>query len=106
MLPLAAVLPPWPASHAMAVAQDITPLPFHDLAERVTDRYEGRLLAAGMSPPSPAEEQLGVRWVYAFRLMTDQRNLLNIRLDAETGRFLEVAGRGQIEALKHEKDDD
>jgi hypothetical protein len=95
-----------PSPGGRVEAQDLTPLPFHDLAERVTDRYEGRLLAAEIDRPTEMEQRLGTRLVYEFRLMTAKRNLLNIRMDAQTGRFLEVAGRGQIEAQRNDKDDD
>ncbi|WP_374303195.1 PepSY domain-containing protein [Paracoccus sp. (in: a-proteobacteria)] len=48
----------------------------------------------------PAERDLGAELVYQFRLLTPQRNLLDIRIDARTGRFLSVAGRGQLAARK------
>lgn len=85
---------------APAAAQDFRPLPFHDLARRVDDRYRGRLIGAGIVRPTPHEQDLGAALVYEFRLMTPQRNLLRIRMDARDGRFLEVAGRGQIEAMR------
>lgn len=81
-------------------AQDFQPLPFHDLARLVSERYEGRLVGAEMRRPTPHERDLSVALVYEFRLLTPGRNLLNIRLDARTGRFLEVAGRGQLQALR------
>lgn len=93
-----------PAARQAACAQDFQPLPFHDLARRVTDRYEGRLIGAEMRRPAPPERDLGVALVYEFRLLTPDRNLLKIRLDARTGRFLEIAGRGQLQALR-KKDD-
>ncbi len=80
------------------VLQTFRPLPFHDLAARVSARYAGRMIAAQSSPPTEFERAMGVQLVYEFRLMTPQRNLLNIRLDARDGRFLTVAGRGQLAA--------
>lgn len=38
--------------------------------------------------------------MYQFRLLTPQRNLLDIRMDARTGRFLSVSGRGQVQARR------
>lgn len=108
-------LPPSPVPRhhiaAPANAQDFRPQPFHELAERVHDRYRGRLIGVQIAPPTPDERDLGAELVYEFRLMTPQRNLLRIRLDARSGRFLEVAGRGQIEALRkggsrHDNEDD
>ncbi len=102
---LAAALPIPRACSGGAHAQDFSPRPFHELAQRVTDRYEGRLIAVRMMPPTPHERELGAALVYEFRLLTPHRNLLVIRLDARTGRFLEVAGRGQLQALRPHRED-
>ena len=81
-------------------ATSFQPQPFHRMAEAVTARYQGRLVAAETRPPLPHERAAGVELIYEFRLVTPQRNILNIRVDARTGRFLEVAGRGQLEARR------
>lgn len=88
------------APGGVPVIHAFRPLPFHELAEAVSARYQGQLLAAATRPPRPDEREAGVQLVYEFRLVTPQRNLLSIRLDAQDGRFLEIAGRGQIEARK------
>lgn len=80
--------------------QAFRPLPFRELSRKVTERYAGRIIAAGTRPPHPKERDLGADLIYEFRLITPERHVLNIRLDARTGRFLEVAGRGQIAARK------
>lgn len=101
MAPLAALPQPAPDPPAADPwATSFQPQPFHLMAEAVTDRYAGRLVAAETRPPHPAERALGVELVYEFRLLTPTRSILNIRLDARTGRFLEVAGRGQLEARR------
>ncbi|ODT59529.1 MULTISPECIES: hypothetical protein [Paracoccus] len=105
MAPLAAVPQPAPDQATRDLEADpwatsFQPQPFHLMAEAVTDRYAGRLVAAETRPPHPAERALGVELVYEFRLLTTTRSILNIRLDARTGRFLEVAGRGQLEARR------
>lgn len=82
------------------VIEQFRPMPFHQIAELVAERYAGRMVAAQTRPPSPSERELGAELVYEFRLVTPQRNLLNIRIDARDGRFLEVAGRGQLQALR------
>lgn len=82
------------------IIQAFRPLPFRELTKRVTARYEGRIIAAGTRSPHPKERDLGADLIYEFRLLTPKRHLLNIRLDARTGSFLEVAGRGQIAARK------
>ena len=96
--PLAAL--PQPAPPPDPWATSCQPQPFHRMAEAVTARDDGRLVAAETRPPRPAERAAGVELVYEFRLLTTQRNILNIRVDARTGRFLEVAGRGQLEARR------
>ena len=80
--------------------EQFSPLPLHQVAAAVSDRYEGRLLAANTHPPLPPERDLGAELVYQFRLLTPQRNLLDIRVDARTGRFLSVSGRGQLAARR------
>lgn len=81
-------------------ATSFRPMPFHRAAEIVSRRYAGRLVAAETRPPHTHERQIGVELVYQFRLLTPARTILNIRLDARDGRFLEVAGRGQLEARR------
>lgn len=88
---------PLRAEHADA---DFRPLPLHEAARLVGERYHGRLIGARLTPPTPHERGLGVELTLELRLLTPARNLLVIRLDARDGRFLEVAGVGQIEALK------
>lgn len=94
-------LPPAVAQQSGApVLETFRPLPFHELAAMVSDRYAGRIIAAQSSPATDVERAMGAQLVYEFRLMTAQRHLLNIRLDARDGRFLSVAGRGQLAARK------
>ncbi|CAM3089199.1 PepSY domain-containing protein [Paracoccus nototheniae] len=111
MIPLLAVLAvpaggqpvppdPVPADAVDPWATSFRPMPFHQIAEAVTARYAGRLLAAETKPPTPGERAMGAQLVYEFRLLTPQRNRLNIRVDAQNGRFLEVAGRGQLQARR------
>lgn len=89
-----------PLPDDIPMIHDFRPLPFHELAEAVSARYQGQLLAAATRPPRPDEREAGVQLVYEFRLVTPQQNLLSIRVDAQDGRFLEIAGRGQVEARK------
>lgn len=96
LVALAATLP----GLLIAVADEFRPMPFHELAERVTDRYRGRLVSAQAQRPTPAERDLGAELVFELRLVTPERNLLRIRMDARSGRFLEIAGRGQLQAQR------
>lgn len=94
---------PATAQDAAGPAREIEqfrPLPFHEMAAMVAERYAGRMVAAQIQPPTAQERALGAPLIYEFRLVTPQRNLLNIRIDARDGRFLDVAGRGQIQARR------
>lgn len=81
-----------------APAADFRPLPLRQIVRKVTARYVGRPIAISMHPPLDGERDLGAQLVYQVRLLTPDRNLLDIRLDARDGRFLDVAGRGQLKA--------
>lgn len=76
------------------------PMPLHEAAARVAARYDGRLIAARTLPPTAEERALGADLVYHFRLLTAGRMALDIRLDARDGRFLDVIGRGQMQARR------
>lgn len=60
----------------------------------VEQRFDGKLIAARLVPPMPHEAQNGVQLVYELRLLTPRRNVIQIRLDARNGAFLEAAGAG------------
>lgn len=60
------------------------------------ERYRGRALDGAIVRGRRHEPDL----VYVITFRTEAGNILRIRLDAETGAFLEVAGRGQAEALR------
>lgn len=96
-MPLAAQQP-LPAQ--METGVPFRTLPFHEVAEMVAGRYAGRMVAAQTDAPRPPERALGAGLIYEFRLVTPQRNLLIIRVDAGNGRFLEVAGHGQLLAQR------
>lgn len=81
-------------------ADGFRPLPLHQIAAAVAQRYDGRLLSARIRPPRPDERDRGAALIYRLRLLTPQQNLLEIRVDARDGRFLSVSGRGQLAARK------
>ncbi len=62
----------------------------------VEERYRGRALDGTIMRGRKHEPD----FVYVISFRTDRGDILRIRLDAETGAFLEVAGRGQAEALR------
>ncbi|MEO1910477.1 MAG: hypothetical protein ABGX10_08635 [Paracoccus sp. (in: a-proteobacteria)] len=77
---------------------DFRPLPPRQVVRVVTGRYAGRPIAVELVPPFPHEQDRGIELVYQVRLLTEARDLLDIRLDARDGRFLDVAGHGQLQA--------
>ncbi|AGT09348.1 PepSY domain-containing protein [Paracoccus aminophilus] len=79
-------------------------LPLSTAARLVESRFSGKLIAARLIPPTPAEFEQGVELVHELRLLTPKRDVLFIRLDAKTGRFLEVAGAGLTKARKRKGD--
>lgn len=64
-------------------------------------RFDGRIIAAELVEPTPAEAARGVQLAYALRLLTPARDVLTVRLDARDGTFLDAAGHGLTEARRH-----
>lgn len=75
-------------------------VPLGDALAQARSRFQGKLIAARLVPPLPNEYQRGVELVYEMRLMTPQRDVLIIRLDARNANFLEVAGAGLARARR------
>lgn len=73
-------------------------LPLHEVVKIVTERFQGRLLAARFDRPQPYEFALGADSIQELVLLSPQGNILRLRLDAETGRILDVRGRGLTQA--------
>lgn len=77
-------------------------LPLKQAFRIVAKRFRGRLIAARIAAPTPEERARGVVLVHQLRLLTPARDVLVIRLDAQSGAFLEVAGAGLAEARRRE----
>lgn len=82
-------LPPLPDEFAVAM-DDL--LPRHKAVRRAQARFDGRVLAIDLVPARPAERAQGTNLIYRLRLLTPARAVLDIRMDAVSGRFVEVAG--------------
>lgn len=80
-----------------APARGQTVITVNEAIEIVQQRYEGELLDVDMKSGRGWEQS---EQVYEMRLLTPQGNVLKIRLAREDGRFLEIDGRGQIEARR------
>lgn len=81
-------------------------IPLREAAGIAHRRFRGRLIAARLKPPTPAERARGVGLVHELKLLTARRDVLLIRLDARSGAFLEVAGSGLTEARRKTGDDE
>ncbi|WP_230382907.1 PepSY domain-containing protein [Paracoccus shanxieyensis] len=93
-----------PESFDMPTDPGFRVIPLHEAAKIARKRFRGRLIAAQLSPPDPAERARGVELVHELRLLTPERDVLLIRLDARTGAFLEVAGAGLVKARRGNED--
>lgn len=85
-----ASLPSFPEGH-----REIVPL--LDAIETARARYAGTIIEADVVPPRPEEF---AEIIYELRLLTEAGNVLRIRMDAVTGAFIDVEGRGLVEARK------
>ncbi|WP_134681321.1 hypothetical protein [Paracoccus ravus] len=104
--------PRWPEPNAEAEAEGLSPdydifitpeqrvLPLNEAARLATTRFRGRLIAARLRPPTPGERDRGVELVHELRLLTPDRDVILIRLDAHDGSFLEVRGAGLTRARR------
>lgn len=84
---------------------DLGILPLREAAGIAHRRFQGRLIAARLKPPKPGERARGVELVHELKLLTPRRDVLLIRLDAQSGAFLEVAGSGLAEARRRNGDE-
>lgn len=75
-------------------------LPLKQAVRIVAQRFRGRVIAARITTPTPPERARGVLLVHEIRLLTPARDVLLVRLDAQTGAFLEVAGSGLTAARR------
>ncbi|MDO5658335.1 MAG: hypothetical protein Q4G36_08435 [Paracoccus sp. (in: a-proteobacteria)] len=73
-------------------AQDVLPLP--RIMATVAEEVQGELLRADLTPPEPLEFAMGVNLVHELRILSRERHLLLVRLDAQSGEILEIIGRG------------
>ncbi len=75
-------------------------IPLRRAIEIASARFEGRVIAARLTGPTPHERDRGVALVHELRMLTPARDVLRIRIDARSGVFLEVAGAGLTKARR------
>lgn len=79
-----------------------TLIPLTEAIALVSKRFHGRALAATLRPPRPEEFALGAALIYDLRWLTPADALLRIRIDAGSGRIVDIAGAGLTEARRKE----
>lgn len=72
----------------------------HLAVRRAAERFPGRVLDIAAVPPLPSERGSGIGAVYRLRMITSHRDVLDIRMDAADGRFLDVRG-ADLNAARH-----
>ena len=78
---------------AEAIGGGLRPvLPMHKAVRLAAVRFDGKALDITLVAPTPAEGRAGVQIVYRLRMLTRARDVLEIRMDAMDGRFLELRG--------------
>ena len=76
-------------------------LPMHRAVRLATRRFDGKVLNIALLPQPGEDSPL----IYRIRILTPSRDVLDIRMDALTGRFLEVRGADLGAARADRKDD-
>lgn len=90
----------WAPEFGPPLAQEFRVIALRRAIEIASARFHGRVIAARLTGPTPNERARGAVLVQELRMLTPARDVLRIRLDARTGDFLEVAGRGVTRARK------
>lgn len=67
-------------------------LPMHQAVRLAAQRFHGKPLDITLVAPRPDEAAAGVLLVYRIRMLTRSSDVLDIRMDAVSGRFLELSG--------------
>lgn len=86
-------------------------VPMHKAVRRAMQRFNGRVLDIELLPAGNNEKDAGISLIYRLRLVTPGRDILDIRMDALTGRFVDVRGLDLSAARRapdkrRKKDDD
>lgn len=76
-------------------------MPMHQAVRQALRRYDGKVLDIALLPQRGGASPL----VYRIRILTRSRDVVDIRMDALTGRFVEVRGADLGAARSNGKDD-
>lgn len=67
-------------------------LPMHRAVQLATRRFDGKPLDIALVAPTAEDSAAGAVLVYRLRMLTRSRDVVEIRMDALDGRFLELRG--------------
>ena len=76
-------------------------MPMHRAARLAVRRFDGKVLDIALLSQRDNNSPL----IYRIRILMGRRDVVDIRMDALTGRFLEVRGADLGAARAHRKDD-
>lgn len=79
-------------------------MPMHKAVRLVMRRFHGKVLDIALVPAPPPDAGRHPL-VYHIRILTDDRDVLDIRMDALTGQFLELRGEGITDARRTPRND-
>lgn len=79
-------------------------MPMHRAVRLALRRFDGKVLDIGLVPAPPGIADAHPL-IYRIRILTRSRDVLDIRMDAFTGRFLELRGADIGAARRTRKDD-
>lgn len=84
--------------------QDLGPtqplLPLHQAVALAAGRFSARPIAVRLTPPEPGDPA-DVAVVYRIRLLTAARQVIDLRMDAVSGRIVELRGADLIAARRN-----
>lgn len=75
-------------------------MPMHQAVRQAIRRFDGKVLDIALVPQRGGNSPL----IYRIRILTRSRDVVDIRMDALTGRFLEVRGADLRAARTNERD--
>ncbi|MBB1492243.1 MULTISPECIES: PepSY domain-containing protein [unclassified Paracoccus (in: a-proteobacteria)] len=79
-------------------------MPMHKAVRLVMRRFDGKVLDIALMP-APRADVGRHPLIYHIRILTDDRDVLDIRMDALTGQFLELRGEGITDARRTPRND-
>jgi len=90
----------WPASASFAGSEQDKArdayqrgeiMSLSEIRRHVQSNFEGEIIGTKFRPPSGREE----RYIYKFRVLSPEGNVIRVDVDARTSRVVQVKGKGK-----------